>query len=323
MDGGFRVSRWRILFPAVSLVLVACGTQGLPQATPTLNSVVSSPSIEPASPHPTGPTPPILYTAADGNIHAVNADGSGDRTLTDEAAYDASPAWSPDGKLIAFNSDRAGEENTYVMNSDGSGARKIGDLAGDDGAPSWSPDGSKLVVILHAPAGGKHVVIDVATGTQTTILDEHGGEFPGTPEWSPTGDLIAFSLGSSDIDADIYLMRPDGTGRRLLVDGPGADVAPQWSPDGSQLTFWSDRDGGGIYAIQADGKNLRRIWTDDLGLKNAEAVWSPDGTQLAWQGQFAGEGNPGTDIFLMNIDGTGIVSLTGRPESASGIAWRH
>jgi WD40-like Beta Propeller Repeat len=178
-------------------------------------------------------------------------------------------------------------------------------------------------VILHTESGGKFVILDVATGAASTILDEHGGVFPGPPQWSPHGDLIAFASGTSDVEADIYVMRPDGAGRQLFVGGPGADVSPKWSPDGSELAFWSDRDGGGIYLIGADSKNLRRIWKNDLNLKNAEAAWSPDGTQLAWLGQFLGEGNPGTDIFLMNIDGSGLVSLTNRPASAAGFRRRE
>jgi Tol biopolymer transport system component len=313
--------QFALILCLTALVLPACSS---PSTTPTA-STHGSPSASgaAASERSTGPTPPILYTGADGEIHAINRDGSGQLVLTDNRAYDAAPAWSPDGKLIAFNADRAGEEDTYIMSADGGPATKIGDLAGDDGAPSWSPDGSRIVVILHTESGGKFVILDVATGAASTILDEHGGVFPGPPQWSPHGDLIAFASGTSDVEADIYVMRPDGAGRQLFVGGPGADVSPKWSPDGSELAFWSDRDGGGIYLIGADSKNLRRIWKNDLNLKNAEAAWSPDGTQLAWLGQFSGEGNPGTDIFLMNIDGSGLVSLTNRPASAAGIAWRH
>jgi TolB protein len=308
----------RPILLTIATAVSACTIPASPSPTP---SSASSRATEAGSPHATGPTPPILYTGADGDIHAVNPDGSGDRTLTDDPHYDASPAWSPDGELIAFNSERAGASDTYVMRPDGSSPTKVGDIAGDDGGASWSPDGTKLAVVVYSEAGARVDILDVATGAATSIVEETGGIGP--PEWSPEGDLIVFASGPTDVEADIYVVRSDGTGRKLLVGGPGAEVSPSWSPDGSQIVLWSDREGGGLYLMQADGKDLRQIWKNDLELKNADAAWSPDGEQLAWLGQFSGEGNPGTVVFLMNSDGSGMVSLTTQPVSASGISWRH
>ena len=70
----------------------------------------------------------------------MNADGSGLRKLTRGPAYDGNPAWSPDGRKIAFG--RAGE--IYVMNADGSGQRNLTRNPARDFAPAWSPDGRKI-----------------------------------------------------------------------------------------------------------------------------------------------------------------------------------
>src|SRR5207247_2360034 len=85
-------------------------------------------------------------THRDGNyeIYTMNADGSSQTRLTNNAASDEEPAWSPDGAKIAFATDREGRGEIYTMNADGTSQTNITNNPGDDGGPAWSPDGTKI-----------------------------------------------------------------------------------------------------------------------------------------------------------------------------------
>jgi len=87
---------------------------------------------------------------ANSDIYVMNADGSGIRRLTHKRTYDGEPAWSPDGRKIAFQSKRrvgGSSGEIYVMNADGSGKRNLTRNPAQDGSPSWSPDGRRIAFV--------------------------------------------------------------------------------------------------------------------------------------------------------------------------------
>lgn len=194
------------------------------------------------------------------NIYTMKPDGSDLRQLT-TSPYDYQAVWSPDGTRIAFTSRRDENEEIYVMNADGSDQVNLTNHPAKDCEPGWSPDGTQLVFVS-----------------------------------------------TRDGNAEIYTMNADGGNIQRLTDysQPASQEAnmpsegtPNWSPDGTQIAFYSRRDGNHeIYVMNSDGSNVRRL-TNHAAL-DWDPVWSPDGTQIAFQS--ARDGND--EIFVMNADGT-------------------
>jgi Tol biopolymer transport system component len=121
--------RWGRVVPiVVTLVAAACTSSSPPAAAATPGSTQGHIAF-------------ASDRAGHRNIDVMNADGTGLRQLTNDAAKDVGPVWSPDGTKIAFNSDRDGNFEIYVMNADGTGVKRLTDNPTDDGLPAWSPAG--------------------------------------------------------------------------------------------------------------------------------------------------------------------------------------
>jgi TolB protein len=181
----------------------------------------------------------IAFTSRrDGNfeIYVMDRDGGGQTRLTSDPGSDTYPTWSPDGRQIAFvRSTGFGPYEIYVMNADGTNQAKI--TSGSD--PAWSPDGRKIAFIRG----------DVYTmnpdGTGSTALTDHGPWTrdrhynPYTPNWSPDGEQVVYSLifgGGPYFFYALQVVNSDGTNDRMVRFGI-YNSEPGWSPDGRQIVF--------------------------------------------------------------------------------------
>ena len=138
--------------------------------------------------------------------------------------------WSPDGITIAFAMavNNPNEYQIFLMGADGSNVRQLThNLAGIGGSLDWSPDG-KYLLIYAGPDGDKDIFrIDVAAQTATQLTD--GGNNAAS-SYSPDGQWIAFNSLRNNDQADIFIMRADGTDMRQVTTDPEPDWQPQWEP---------------------------------------------------------------------------------------------
>ena len=225
-------------------------------------------------------------------IWVVDADGGNLTQLThpdpgclpDRGTCDREPAWSPDGRRIVFSRDTGNiptdEENKgiWVMNADGTHARQLTQLdqpgQGFDRAPQYSPDGRMLVFERHnvrdaEPADGIALfVLNLRTGTERRITP-YELEAGDTPDWSPDGRRILFHDNNSanpDVSANLYTVRPDGTGLRQLTFETGGTVnylGASYSPDGRYITVGRRPETGGtnadVLVMRSDGTHIRHV----------------------------------------------------------------
>jgi Tol biopolymer transport system component len=238
------------------------------------------------------------------------------------------PVWSPDGRRIAYLSQRPGKEiytEIYVVNADGRGQRRLARDVTFFATPAWSPDGRTLAF---------EGVRDGTTGVYSVNADGSGkrrlARVGAAPAWSPGGEKIAFFSAST-----LYLMNADGSEHQALTKKiVGRNRSLAWSPAGGELAFLRGQGCNdfafNLYVVRSDGSGLRNL-TSTLGPSQwgpstchngrfpaADPVWSPDGRKLAFVRPNASLGDP---IYVVNADGSGLRRLTQSPALDADPAW--
>ena len=240
----------------------------------------------------------MLLTA---HISAVAA--SPIRQLTDSTAMSVRPAWSPDGKSIAFQSNRDGPYHIYVMNADGSNLRQITSGDNDDRHPNWSPDGRSIAVDTGDELKREIALIDVASKSRTQVTKL--GMTAQFPSFSPDGRTIAFFLYTQGA-MNLWTVSKDGANPVPVTKDLATEANSQctfachsarWSPDGSRIVF-SDGNNARVLlmASMASGQPTPISPVDE---KSHFPVFLADG-RIVYVSEFVNVQQSYTDLWIID-----------------------
>jgi len=213
----------------------------------------------------------------DNDIYLLTAEGL--RRLTDDPASDEFPRWSPDGRSIAFSSNRTGTYQIYVMDADGANVRRVTDSENDAIEEGWHPDGTKLAYTEERKRtiGRSYMMwlTDLKTGAKTRLLPEFDGS-SALPDFSPDASKLAFT-GKRTMGWDAFLADLATGAVSALTEG-GRACRPRFSPDGARIAYVSNTaDGkGDIWIMNPDRSGNERL-TDRPETYDYFPAWSPDG----------------------------------------------
>ena len=183
----------------------------------------------------------------------------------------SSPRFAPNGQRVVLSLQQGGNANLYAIDIGSRTTQRLTSTAAIDTSPSYAPDGSKIV--FESDRGGSQQLYVMGAGGGEGQRISFGQGRYSQPSWSPRGDLIAFTRQSAN-GFGIGVMRPDGSGERILTEG-FHNEAPNWAPNGQYIMFFRDpggETGGKLYMVDITGRVEVPVPTPAYA---SDPTWSP------------------------------------------------
>lgn len=247
------------------------------------------------------------------DLYCTTYDGFDWVRLTQHNIAVFSPAWSPDGRRIAYTTFLQGQADIFILNIASGQDRPFQDTPGVDSAPDWSPDGNYIAYSSSEDGNAEIYVRPVDGGAARRLT--YSWAIETSPSWSPTGRELAFTsdrLGKPQV----FIMDSDGANQRLLTIFGEYNDSPAWSPRGDMIAYVRrDKEGFQIYLTDPRGETHTRL-TSGPG-DNMDPSWSPDGLRIT----FASNRTGIFEIYTMDLYGRSVERVTDGSMACNNPTW--
>lgn len=227
-------------------------------------------------------------------LQVADTDGYNPQTILGSKEPIMSPAWSPDGKQIAYVSFENKTAAIFTQTLASGDRQKISETPGINGAPAWSPDGSRMALTLSKDGNPDIYIMSLGSRSLTRVTDHYSIDTE--PNWSPDGSRIVFTSDRGG-KPQLYTVGPSGGQPQRLTFEGDYNARGVFSPDGKSIAMVHGN--GGDYRIALMDLATRQVRTLTRGPQDESPGFAPNSSMLL----YAARGGSGGQLAAVSVDG--------------------
>jgi TolB protein len=235
-------------------------------------------------------------------LYIADSDGANAQEVVTSQEPLLSPAWSADGRRLAYVSFITRNSAIWVRNLETQDAQQISGGAGINSAPAWSPDGRRLALTLSKDGNPEIYVLDVATRVLRRITNDPAIDTE--PNWAPDGQSLLFTSDRAGGPQIFSVNLGDGAVRRVTINKGGYNARPRYSPDGKRIAMVHGDNQGYRIAVLEVATDRLTLLTDTR--QDESPSFAPNGSMIIYTTTRA----QGTELAQVSADGRFKFRLT-------------